>query len=174
MRAAAVWIWGEIKFVTNYHLRSYNFVKRGYPWKPDIDYRKEPEKYRVGKGAQGMLICEPYKNELMPYWRFKTPEMAENSSAILYKMFEDFLKAEEFVGADLARKFLQMGYTRAQRYTYKGGIEYGKNKGFALNEKGTGDPLKAEGAAVFYQKWKQAEAHPQYAARKKAWCETYG
>lgn len=151
------------------------FDKESYPWKPDIDYRKEPEKYRVGKGEQGLLICEPYKGELIPHWRFKTPEMAEVSSTILYKKFESFLEAGDFVGADLARKFLQMGYTRARRYAnYQGGIKYDKNRDYALNDRGTGDPEKAHSAAIFYQKWKQAEAHPHYAARKKAWREQCG
>ncbi len=33
--------------------------------------------YRVGKGEQGVLICQPYKNEILPYWKFKTPEIAK-------------------------------------------------------------------------------------------------
>ena len=53
-----------------------NFDKTDYPWKAGIDYRAEPERYRVGKGEQGVLICEPYKGELVPLWRFKTPEIA--------------------------------------------------------------------------------------------------
>ncbi len=151
------------------------FDKDSYPWKRGIDYRKEPEEYRVGKGEQGVLICEPYKSELTPHWRFKTPELASESSALLFNMFEEYLKARDFVGADMARKFLQMGYTRARRYAnYKGGIKYDKNNGYALNERGTGDPAKAESAAIFYDKWKQAEAHPEYACRKKAWREQYG
>ncbi|MGH8762471.1 MAG: DUF4385 domain-containing protein [Nitrosospira sp.] len=152
-----------------------NFDKQSYTWKPDIDYRNEPEKYRIGKGEQGVLICEPYKSELMPYWRFKTPDLARTSSATLYSMFEDYLKTGDFVGTDMARKFLQMGYTRARRYTnYKGGVKYNKNNAYALNEKGTGDVSKAESAAIFYEKWKQAEAHPEYSRRKKAWREQYG
>ena len=31
-------------------------------------------------------------------------------------LFEAYLKAEDFVGTDLARKFLQMDFTRARRY----------------------------------------------------------
>src|SRR5689334_3579676 len=97
------------------------FDKESYPWKPDIDYRGEPEKYRVGKGEQGVLICEPYKSELVLHWRFKTAKLAETSSTRLYEMFEHFLKAGDFVGADMARKFLQMGSTRARRYAnYRG------------------------------------------------------
>ncbi len=146
----------------------FGFDKVSYPWKPDIDYRKEPEKYRVGKGEQGVLICEPYKSELTPHWRFKTPAVAKESSNTIFKMFEACLKDDDFVGADMARKFLQMGYTRARRYAnYKGGKKYDKENGYAMKERGTGDPEKAESAAIFYEVWKKAEAEPRYAALKK-------
>lgn len=32
------------------------FDKASYPWKSDIDYRKHPEYYKIGKGEQGVLI----------------------------------------------------------------------------------------------------------------------
>ena len=54
-----------------------NFDKENYPWKPDIDYRAHPELYRVGRGEQGVLICEPYKSELTKHWRFRTPDIAK-------------------------------------------------------------------------------------------------
>jgi Domain of unknown function (DUF4385) len=41
-----------------------NFDKVSYPWKSGIDYRARPKRYRVGKGEQGVLICEPYKSEI--------------------------------------------------------------------------------------------------------------
>ena len=152
-----------------------HFDQATYPWKPDIDYRAHPELYRVGKGEQGVLICEPYKSELAQHWRFKTPEIARESSQIIFRMFETYLRAGDFVGADMARKFLQMGYTRARRYTnYKGGRKYDKEHAYALNEKGTGDPIKAESARIFYEQWKRAEANTEYAARKKDWKEQYG
>jgi hypothetical protein len=31
-----------------------NFDKAAYPWKPGIDYRARPKRYRVGKGEQGL------------------------------------------------------------------------------------------------------------------------
>lgn len=49
-----------------------NFDSKKYHWRADIDYRKHPEAYKVGKGEQGVLICEPYKGELVAHWRFKT------------------------------------------------------------------------------------------------------
>nr|WP_310419081.1 DUF4385 family protein [Chamaesiphon sp. OTE_8_metabat_110] len=39
----------------------------------NIDFRQHPELYRIGKGEQGVLLIEPYKSEILPYWRFKTP-----------------------------------------------------------------------------------------------------
>ncbi len=152
-----------------------NFDKENYLWKPGIDYRAHPEQYRVGKGEQGVLICEPYKGELATHWRFKTPEIATESSQIIFHMFETYLHAGEFVGADMARKFLQMGYTRARRYTnFKGGRKYDKEHDYALNEKGTGDPIKAESARIFYEQWKRAEANTEYAVLKREWKERYG
>ena len=57
-----------------------------------INFRKQPEKYRVGRGEQGVLMVEPYKGEILPHWRFKTPEIAKESSEKIYKMFESMRK----------------------------------------------------------------------------------
>ena len=152
-----------------------SFNKETYPWKPNIDYRQHPDAYRIGKGEQGVLICEPYKSQIGKHWRFKTPSIAQESSQIIYDMFLHYLEKEDFVGADMARKFLQMGYTRSRRYAnYKAGKKYDKEHDYALLERGTGDPQKAQSASIFYEKWKQAEAHPKYALLKKHWKEKYG
>lgn len=83
--------------------------------------------YRVGKGEQGVLICEPYKSEIGAFWRFKTPEIAIKSSQKILELFYAYLEIPDFVGADMARKYLQMGFTRSKRYAnYKKGIKYDK------------------------------------------------
>jgi hypothetical protein len=152
-----------------------NFDNASYPWKPDIDYREHPEKYKVGKGEQGVLICEPYKSEIGQHWRFKTPEIARISSENIAELFQGYLQNGEFVGADMARKFLQMGFTRARRYAnYKGGRKYNKDNDYAQLERGSGDPQKAESADIFYQSWKKAEADPVYSQQKTAWKMAYG
>ncbi|MFD0765117.1 DUF4385 domain-containing protein [Mucilaginibacter lutimaris] len=152
-----------------------NFNKAAYPWKPDIDYRAHPEKYRVGKGEQGVLICEPYKSQIGQHWRFKTEPIARQSSDVIYHMFLDYLTAGDFVGADMARKFLQMGYTRARRYAnYKGGKKYDEQNNYAQLDRGTGEDEKARAAAVFYHLYKQAEANPQYKSVKAAWKKEKG
>ncbi|QQL50286.1 DUF4385 domain-containing protein [Mucilaginibacter ginkgonis] len=147
-----------------------NFDYSNYPWRPDIDYRVQPELYRVGKGDQGVLICEPYKSEIGTNWRFKTREIAEASSTKIYQQFLDYLSAGDFVGADMARKYLQMGYTRARRYAnYKGGKKYDAEKHYAPLERGTGESEKAAAATIFYERWKAAEANKLYVNLKKQW-----
>lgn len=151
-----------------------NFDRSRYPWKKDTDYRKNPELYRVGKGEQGVLICEPYKSELLPFWHFKTPQEAKKSSVALFKLFKHYLKNKEFVGADLARKFLQMGFTRARRYAnYHGGRKYG-TLDKKLLPKGTGEASKAISANLFYRKWQKAEKDPSYKEQKANWKKLYG
>lgn len=93
-----------------------------------LDLRARPELYKVGKGEQGVLLVEPYKSEILPHWRFKTKEIAEESSQTIYTMFLEYVEKHDFVGADMARKFLQMGYTRARRYAnHKSGQKYASN-----------------------------------------------
>jgi len=147
-----------------------NFNKADYPWKPDIDYRQHPEAYRIGKGEQGVLICEPYKTEIGSNWRFKTRRIASVSAQKIYDQFLSYLAADDFVGADMARKYLQMGYTRARRYAnYKGGKKYNRDDDYALLEIGTGETEKAEAAEVFRVFWKTAEANEKYSRLKKIW-----
>ena len=130
-----------------------------------IDFRQRPELYRVGKGEQGVLLVEPYKGEILPHWKFKTVAEAKKSSAKIYKLFLAYLKADDFPGADMARKFLQMGWTRARRYAnHKGGRKYDKKTGDELPR--TNDPEKAAAAAVFYDRYVTAGQHPEYVRQK--------
>ncbi|WP_271398401.1 DUF4385 domain-containing protein [Salinicoccus roseus] len=138
----------------------------------NIDFREQPELYRVGRGEQGVLMVEPYKSEILPHWRFKTPEIAGESSDKIYQMYLDYKEKDDFVGMDMARKFLQMGYTRSRRYAnYKGGRKYDKNG--EVNERDI-DEEKAESAAIFEEKWKTVREDEDYLKLKKAHQEKYG
>src|SRR5262245_25012948 len=81
-----------------------------------LNLRSRPDLYRIGRGEQGVLLVEPYKSELLPLWRFRTPLIARKSAAALYRRFLKYRASGDFVGMDMARKFLQMGITRARRY----------------------------------------------------------
>jgi hypothetical protein len=138
----------------------------------NIDFRKEPEKYRVGRGEQGVLMVEPYKGEILPHWRFKTPEIAKESSKKIYELFEQYKEKDDFVGMDMARKFIQMGYTRARRYAnYKGGKKYDKEGEINTREI---DDEKAESARIFEEKWKIVRTDEEYLKKKKEHQKKYG
>ena len=137
-----------------------------------IDFRQHPELYRVGKGEQGVLLVEPYKSEILPHWRFKTPTIAKRSANKIYKMFLDYKAKEDFVGMDMARKFLQMGYTRSRRYAnHKSGRKYEKDSKELLAREE--DAVKAESAKIFYEKWKKAREDKKYLELKKQHKERY-
>lgn len=138
----------------------------------NIDFRKQPESYRVGRGEQGVLMVEPYKSEILPHWRFKTPDIAKESSDKIYQMFLDYQKTDDFVGMDMARKFLQMGYTRSRRYAnYKGGKKYDKDGN--VNKRNI-DEEKAESARIFEEKWIIVREDEDYLRRKKEHQKKYG
>lgn len=116
----------------------------------NIDFRAHPEKYLIGRGEQGVLIAEPYKSEILPHWRFKTPEIAEKSAKKIYAMFMEYGKIDDFVGMDMARKFLQMGFTRARRYAnHKSGRKYRSDGTVLLQEEDWKDSEKAQSAKIF-------------------------
>lgn len=137
-----------------------------------IDFRQHPEKYQVGRGEQGVLMVEPYKGEILPHWRFKTVPIAQGSAEKIMALFEDYRKQDDFVGMDMARKFIQMGYTRARRYSnYKGGRKYdadGKTLPWGRDEE------KAAAAAIFKGYWDKLRADEDYLARKRAHQQKYG
>ena len=132
--------------------------------------------YRIGRGETGVLTYEPYKSALLPLWRFRTPELARKSSSDLWTAFLKYEDEDDFVGMDMARKFLQMGMTRARRYAnHKGGKKYlpgGKKSGEAPNGiddgwKGSeGWKEKDEASRVFKEVWEKARATKGYQAKK--------
>ncbi|GAA5915853.1 hypothetical protein JCM6882_006822 [Rhodosporidiobolus microsporus] len=128
--------------------------------------------YRIGRGEEGVLTFEPYKSHLLPLWRFKTPEIARESSE---KLWKEFLRADEegdFVWMDMARKFEQMGMTRATRYARRaGGRKYDKETGDLLptSTDHPGAQEKLESAAIFRAVWERCKAHEGYGRRREEW-----
>ncbi|EBT2375019.1 DUF4385 domain-containing protein [Salmonella enterica] len=130
-----------------------------------IDFRQQPELYQVGRDEQGVLLVEPYKSEILPFWRYKDETSAMKSAEQIYQLFEAYRQQDDFVGMDMARKFIQMGYTRARRYAnYKGGKKYAEDG--SLNTRGN-DPIKAAAATVFKGWWDKIRQDEDYLKRKR-------
>jgi UV DNA damage endonuclease len=141
----------------------------------EIDFRSRPELYRIGRGEQGVLSVEPYKSEILPHWRFRTPKIARKSAAEIYRLYLGYKADKDFVGMDMARKFLQMGWTRSLRYfNHKSGRKYvgpvpPERKGqsgawgreVAPFER---NPEKLECARIFKKQLDAVTADPEYLA----------
>jgi hypothetical protein len=140
-----------------------------------VDFRRHPERYRVGRGEQGVLIAEPYKSEILPHWRFATPEKAKASAEKIYAMFLDYKSADDFVGMDMARKFLQMGFTRSRRYAnHPSGKKYDDDGEVRPQAEGSEDSEKAESARIFHRFYERAKDDPDYKRMSAAHKERYG
>jgi hypothetical protein len=141
-------------------------------WNPNVDYRANPHLYNIGRGQQGVLLCEPYKSEICAQWRFKTvPEAIESSKKILC-MFYEFLAADDFVGADMSKKFLHMGFTRARRYAnHRDGKKYAKDGSVLPQEPDAMTCEKAKSATIFREAWKEARENKLYLKMKKQFKE---
>jgi len=126
-----------------------------------LDFREHPELYRIARGEQGVLSVEPYKSEILPHWRFRTPEIARESSDKIFALYESYKMAGDFIGMDMARKFLQMGYTRARRYAnHPGGRKYAPGTRDVLPFKE--DEMKAAAAQIFREKCDRIKTDPEY------------
>jgi len=135
-----------------------------------INFRESIHLYRIGRGEQGVLLVEPYKSEILPLWKFKNPVIALVSATFIWSSFKSYLAQNDFVGADMSRKFLQMGWTRARRYAnYPSGRKY--------NATGIANPQaldalmseKAKSAEIFKKFYEQAKSEVSYSNMYRLW-----
>jgi hypothetical protein len=126
-----------------------------------IDFRQSPGEYQIGVGEQGVFHVQPYKSELLPLWKFATPDDARHSSEAIYARYLEYRAAEDFVGMDMARKYLQMGWTRSRRYANHKGGRKRDAQGHAI-PLGEEDPVKAESARIFREKLDAVRADSEY------------
>lgn len=151
-------------------------TKRKFSYSLDfskINFREHPELYVYDHTEKGVLLIEPYKSEILPHWRFKTPEIARESSQKIYEMFLEYKQQKDFVGMDMARKFLQMGITRARRYAnHPSGRKYKKGTREEIPV-GEIDEEKAESARIFSEKYYLAKNDEVYQQLMKEHKEKY-
>ena len=143
----------------------------------DLDYKvldftdSETRKlYRIGRGEQGVLLVRPYTNDICAHWRFVDEETAVKSSNKIYEMFCEYKQRDDFIGMDMARKFLEMGFTRARRYAnHSSGRKYAKDGSVSPCEKDCLTNVKARAAKIFKEVRDRAAYDPEYVTMRKQW-----
>ncbi len=128
------------------------------------------KRYRIGRGEQGVLLVRPYTDDICKHWRFKTPHEAFVSSTKILFEYHLYKDKEDFVGMDMCRKFLEMGFTRARRYAnHKDGKKYDKNGNVKPQEKDWATSDKAKSANIFKQARDRVTSDPIYIHMRKQW-----
>ena len=137
----------------------------------NILFRPNDRRYRIGRGEQGVLLVRPYTDVICRHWRFKTLKEAKVSSQKIFDMYLDYRIQKDFVGMDMCRKFLEMGFTRARRYAnHKDGKKY-KNGKILPQEPDALTSEKAQSARRF-KKIRDIVTHdPIYIKMRKMWRE---
>lgn len=102
-----------LELLNIYSLKYRNKLK--FPNKK-INYRLNPEYYVYKHTEEGVLIVEPYKSEIFPNFRFKTIDAAKESCDHIYNLFLTYINLNDLNGADMARKYIQMGVTKSSGY----------------------------------------------------------
>ena len=140
-----------------------------------IDYKNEffrpnDTRYRIGRGEQGVLLVRPYTDVICRHWRFKTLKEARISSQKIFDMYLDYRIQKDFVGMDMCRKFLEMGFTRARRYAnHKDGKKYGKDGKVLPQEKDWATSEKAKSAKRFKEFRDLVTQDEFYISMRKEW-----
>ena len=143
----------------------------------DLDYKaldfsveENRNLYRIGRGEQGVLLVRPYTNIICNHWRFKTPKIAVQSANKIFSMYLDYRDAGDFIGMDMCRKFLEMGFTRSRRYAnHHTGKKY-DNKGNVRPQEPDHMTCKyAESARIFKHVRDIVAKSEDYVRMRKEW-----
>ena len=133
-------------------------------------FRPNDRRYRIGRGEQGVLLVRPYTDVICKHWRFKTLKEARISSQKIFDMYLDYRIQKDFVGMDMCRKFLEMGFTRARRYAnHKDGKKYGKDGKILPQEKDWATSEKAKSARRFKDFRDLVTQDEFYISMRKEW-----
>ena len=85
-------------------------------------------------------------------------------------MFCEYKSRKDFVGMDMARKFLEMGFTRARRYAnHSSGLKYGETGSLLPIESDCLTNQKAKAAQIFKKVRDKAAYDPEYQQQRKQW-----
>ena len=138
----------------------------------DFTDKKVRKLYRIGRGEQGVLLVRPYTDDICKFWKFKTPKIAVKSAVQIYSMYADYRALNDFVGMDMCRKFLEMGFTRARRYAnHRDGKKYDKNGKVKPQEPDALTCDKAKSATIFKEFRDRVTRDSKYIRMRKMWRE---
>ena len=136
----------------------------------DFSVKENRKLYRIGRGEQGVLLVRPYTDDICSHWRFVNESVARKSADKIYSMYVDYKDQQDFIGMDMARKFLEMGFTRSRRYAnHSSGKKYAEDGSIRPQSPDALHCEKARSARVFKQMRDKVAKDETYVTMRKNW-----
>ena len=136
----------------------------------DFSVEENRNLYRIGRGEQGVLLVRPYTNTICAHWRFRTPDEAVRSANKIFAMYLDYRDDKDFIGMDMCRKFLEMGFTRSRRYAnHHTGKKYDDKRNVRPQEPDHMTCKYAESARIFKHVRDIVAKSDDYVRMRKQW-----
>ncbi len=136
----------------------------------DFTNKETRKQYRIGRGEQGVLLVRPYTDDICKYWRFKTPTIAYQSANQIYFSYALYKAKNDFIGMDMCRKFLEMGFTRARRYAnHNDGKKYDDKGNIRPQEPDHATSIYAQSAGIFKKVRDIVAKSETYVMMRKQW-----
>ena len=143
----------------------------------DLDYKAldftNPDTrrlYRIGRGEQGVLLVRPYTVDICKHWRFVNETIARESADKIYGLYLTYKNNGDFIGMDMCRKFLEMGFTRSRRYAnHSDGRKYTKTGAIRPQQADALHNVKAKSAKIFKEVRDRVAYDLKYQEMRKKW-----
>lgn len=98
-----------------------------------------------------------YESELSRLYRSETVDAAEDSAALIYACFREYVDREDYLGADVACSFLEFGYRQARR-----------NFEIHLHDIPCDIESTLQIASVFKSRWDKARMDPYFLSLRQS------
>jgi len=96
--------------------------------------------------------------------------IARKSADKIYSMFCDYKEQQDFIGMDMSRKFLEMGFTRARRYAnHPSGKKYASDGSVSPQSPTALHCEKSRSATVFKKMRDRVAKDEKYVIMRKEW-----
>jgi len=76
---------------------------------------RNPEQYLFEKSMKDVTTFEPYSSRIMPFFKYDTLDDARESASQILYLFRWYMDQEDYIGADIAKAYLESGYRLAKR-----------------------------------------------------------
>ena len=75
----------------------------------EIDYNKNQEYYIYTKSVNDVDMIQPYNKIIIPMFNIDNYKESKDSCLKIFNLFNNYIENDNFIGADVCRKIIQLG-----------------------------------------------------------------